>query len=234
MQEIAQIKKLSLWIFFVPLVGINFCLFISVNYSFFENTIFVVDQIGRSGFSIPYFDGSLSISRASRTFPQYLVFKPTMIITGVLLILYWNKTNILVNKFRNSINQNNNFKYFGVVSAVLLIIHSIFLGIEIDIKFVKLFKRLVLLGFIICELIAQGFLVKNFYAIKSLIKGFYNPKILTLKIILVSLLILIAIVVSPILSNNDYVHLKHGLEWNYFIGIILFYFLTSLFWRRTT
>ena len=77
MKEITQIRKLSLWIFFLPLIAINLCLFISVNFHFFEETIFQVDQIGRSRFTIPYFDGSVSISRASRTFPQFLIFKPS-------------------------------------------------------------------------------------------------------------------------------------------------------------
>ena len=63
MKEIAQIRKLSLWIFFLPLIAINLCLFISQNPEFLEGTIFTVDMIGRSGFSIPYLDGSLSISR---------------------------------------------------------------------------------------------------------------------------------------------------------------------------
>ena len=53
MNEIAQIKKLSLWIFFTPLIAINLCLFISQNPQLLENTFFTVDQIGRSGFSIP-------------------------------------------------------------------------------------------------------------------------------------------------------------------------------------
>ena len=78
MPQITQIRKLSIWIFFVPLLAINFCLFISQNPGFLENTFFKVDMIGRSGFSIPYLDGSLSISRASRTFPQYLIFKPSI------------------------------------------------------------------------------------------------------------------------------------------------------------
>ena len=90
MNEITQIRKLSLWIFFIPLVAINLCLFISQNYEFLEGTIFTVDQLGRSAFSIPYLDGSLSISRASRTFPQYLIFKPIMIITAILLYYYWH------------------------------------------------------------------------------------------------------------------------------------------------
>ena len=64
MNEITQIRKLSLWIFFIPLLAINICLLISQNPEFLNNTFFAVDQIGRSGYSIPYLDGSLSISRA--------------------------------------------------------------------------------------------------------------------------------------------------------------------------
>ena len=94
MKEITQIRKLSLWIFFIPLVAINLCLIISQNYQYLENTIFTVDMIGRSYFSIPYIDGSLSISRASRTYPQYLIFKPSMIVTAVLLFYYYKKENV--------------------------------------------------------------------------------------------------------------------------------------------
>ena len=148
MYEIAQIRKLSLWIFFTPLVAINLCLIISQNPEFFENTIFVVDQIGRSGFSIPYLDGSLSISRASRTFPQYLIFKPSMILTALLLYFYWQNNNDLVNKL-NSTSLNFKFKTFGVLSAIFLAIHSIFLGIKFDIQLYKLFRRIILLLFII-------------------------------------------------------------------------------------
>ena len=41
MNEIAQIRRLSLWIFFIPFVAINFCLFISTYHHLFENTFFV-------------------------------------------------------------------------------------------------------------------------------------------------------------------------------------------------
>ena len=126
MTEITQIRKLSLWIFFIPLLAINLCLYISQNPEFLENTIFAVDQIGRSAFSIPYLDGSLSISRASRTFPQYLIFKPAMIITAILLYFYWNNNNKLVNNLYSS-NKNFKFKTFGILSAIFLAIHSVFL-----------------------------------------------------------------------------------------------------------
>ena len=233
MNEIAQIRKLSLWIFFTPLLAINLCLFISQNYEILENTFLSVDMLGRSGFSIPYLDGSLSISRASRTFPQYLIFKPAMIFTAVILYYYWSNNNNLVNKF-NSSNINYKFKTFGILSAVFLAIHSIFLGIKFDIQIYKLMRRVVLLLFIIFELIAQGILVYHFFKLKEKISDLINKKILILKALLVLILTVVAILSLPILLDKGNTHFKHALEWNYFVGVILFYFFTRLFWRRTT
>ena len=233
MNEITQIRKLSIWIFFIPLLAINFCLFVSQNYEIFEETIFAVDQLGRSAFSIPYLDGSLSISRASRTFPQYLIFKPAMIITALTLYFYWKNNNDLVNKFKST-NINYKFKTFGILSAIFLAIHSIFLGIKFDIQLYKLMRRVVLLLFIIFELIAQGILVYHFFKVKEKIANLINKKILFLKALLVSVLIIVAILSLPILLNKGNTHFKHALEWNYFVGVILFYLFTRFFWRRTT
>ena len=233
MKQIAQIRRLSLWIFFIPLAAINLCLFISQNPEFLENTIFTVDQLGRSAFSIPYLDGSLSISRASRTFPQYLIFKPSMILTAILLYYYWKNNNNLVN-YMYSKNVNFKFKTFGILSAIFLAIHSIFLGIKFDLQIYKLFRRLVLLLFIIFEIIAQGFLVYHFYKLKKNLSEFINKKILLLKVILVSTLALVAILSLPILVTKGNTHFKHALEWNYFVGVILFYLLSRFFWKRTT
>jgi hypothetical protein len=233
MREITQIRRLSLWIFLIPLVGINMCLLISQNYHFLENTIFVVDQIGRSGFSIPYFDGSLSISRASRTFPQYLIFKPAMILTAILLYYYWVNNNKLINSL-NSTDINHKFKTFGIMSAIFLVIHSILLGVEFDIKVFKLLRRVVLLTFIVFEIIAQGILVYNFFKIKKKLDRFINKKFLFFKIVLVSILSIVAILSLPILIDKDNTHFKHALEWNYFVGVILFYLFSRFFWKRTT
>ena len=234
MREITQIRKLSLWIFFLPLIAINLCLFISVNPGLLEGTIFTVDQIGRSGFSIPYLDGSLSISRASRTFPQYLIFKPSMIITGILLFYYWNNNNNLICKIRNTENFKYKFRIFGILSAIFLIIHSIFLGVKFDIQIYKLFRRVVLLLFIIFELIAQGVLVYYLFNIKSKISDITNKKILVIKMILVSILVIVAFASLPILVTKGNTHFKHALEWNYFVGVILFYLFTRFLWKRTT
>ena len=233
MNEIAQIRKLSLWIFFIPLLAINICLLISQNPEFLNNTFFAVDQIGRSGYSIPYIDGSLSISRASRTFPQYLIFKPSMIITAILLYYYWSNNNNLVNNLYST-KINYRFKTFGILSAVFLAIHSVFLGIKFDIQVYKLMRRVVLLLFIIFEIIAQGILVYHFFKLREKLSKFINKKYLILKAILVTVLTSVAILSLPILINKGNTHFKHALEWNYFVGVILFYLLTRFLWKRTT
>jgi len=233
MNNIAQIRKLSLWIFFIPFLAINLCLVISQNPELLENTLFTVDHIGRSGFSIPYLDGSLSISRASRTFPQYLIFKPAMIATAIILYYYWLSNNNLVNKLKLT-NINYKFKTFGILSAIFLAIHSIFLGIKFDIQIYKLMRRVILLLFIIFEIIAQGMLVYHFFNLKEKLSELINKKILYIKAVLVSVLAVVAILSLPLLITKGNTHFKHALEWNYFVGVILFYLLTRLFWKRTT
>ena len=233
MNEITQIRKLSLWIFLVPLFGINLCLIIAQNPQLLENTIFEVDQIGISGFSIPYFDGGLSISRAARTYPQFLVFKPAMWLTAFLLYFYWTKNNQIVNLL-NATNINYRFRIFGILSAILLAIHSLFLGIKFEIEVYKLFRRVVLLLFIIFEIIAQGILVYHLFKLKHKIVNSINKNILRLKLFLVAILAIIGILSLPILLTSGNTQFKHALEWNYFVGVISFYILSKLFWKRTT
>ena len=228
----AQVKKLSLWIFIIPFVAVNLCLFIAVNYQIFDNTFLSVDQIGRSGPTFPYFDGGVSISRTARTYPTYLIFKPGMILTSILLIVYWIRTNKIINLYQGSEKKDNLFKTLGIVSAVFLILHALFLGIKFDYDVYKLFRRIILLSFIIFEIAAQSLLVYKFFKLKSLIQENINSYVLMLKIILVTILIVVALISVPTIVSSGNTHFKHALEWNYFFGVIFFYFLTFLFWKK--
>ena len=231
MDQISRIRKISIWIFFLPVIVLNVCLFISVNYLIFENTFFAVDQIGRSGFTIPYIDGGVSISRTARTYPAYLIFKPGMIITAFLLIKYWIANNTMAQKINNT-EKNYRFLIFGVGSAIFLIAHSIFLGVKFDYDLYKLFRRFILVAFIVFEIVAQALLVITLFKIKDKISEIINKKVLTLKIVLVSILAITALASLPILTSSGNTHYKHALEWNYFIGVVLFYLLTFLFWKK--
>ena len=232
MNETKKIRKISICIFLIPLITLNLCLFVATNYHLFEDTIFVVDQLGRSGFTIPYFDGSVSISRTARTYPAYLIFKPAMLITAILLINYWIINNRIAQKISGTYNKNYLFLFFGYTSAIFLIAHTIFLGIKFDYDLYKFFRRFVLIGFILFEIIAQTLLVFFLFKRKNKIQKLVNKNILFLKIALVFILSIIAIGSIPILINSGNTQFKHALEWNYFMGVVTFYFLTFLFWKK--
>ena len=156
-----------------------------------------------------------------------------MWVTAILLYFYWSNNNKLINKYKFT-DINYKFKLFGILSAIFLAIHSLFLGVKFDFQIYKIFRRLVLLLFIIFEIIAQGILVYHFYKLKEKFLNLVNQKILKLKIFLVSILALVGILSLPVLLKSGNTHFKHALEWNYFVGVILFYLLSRFFWKRTT
>ena len=156
-----------------------------------------------------------------------------MFLTAFFLFFYWKNNNNLINNLRfTSINYK--FKTFGILSAVFLVIHSILLGVKFDFQIYKLLRRVVLLAFIIFEIIAQGILVYHLYSLKEKIEKLINKKILILKIALVAILTLVALFSLPLLISKGNTHFKHALEWNYFVGVILFYLFSRFFWKRTT
>ncbi len=226
MENINKIRKLSIWIFIVPFVALNTCLILITNFHQFFNLEHVILP------TIPYIDGGVSISRTARVFPTYLIFKPSMFITAFFLIQYWRFNFDLMEKISPNLNYKKFFLFFGIGSAIFLVLHSIFLGIKFDNDFYKFFRRVVVLAFIIFEIIAQTILVINFYKIKEQIKKFINGKILNIKIILVSILVVVAFVSIPFLVAEGHTSFKHSLEWNYFMGVISFYLLTFFFWKK--
>ena len=226
MENINKIRKLGIWIFVVPFISLNACLILITNFHQFFDLQDVVLP------TIPYIDGGASISRTARVFPTYLIFKPAMFITAFFLIQYWRFNSDLMEKISTHLNYKKFFLFFGIGSAIFLVLHSIFLGVKFDNDFYKLFRRVLVLAFIIFEVIAQTILVINFYKIKEQIKKFINTRILNIKIILVSILVVVALVTIPFLADEGYKKIKHALEWNYFMGVISFYLLTFFFWKK--
>ncbi len=227
MENIAKAKSISIWIFIIPFVAVNTCLILITQFhGLFPNPAHVIHN------TFPYIDGGASISRTARVFPTYLVFKPLMIFTSFLLIKYWLYNKKIINSFEENHKNIKLFVFFGVSSAIFLILHSIFLGIKFDYDLYKLFRRVILLCFIIFEITAQLYLVITIYSLKEKIFKFISIKVLKTKLILVSLLIVVAVISIPIISMPGNTHLKHALEWDYFLGVIAFYLLTFFMWKK--
>ncbi|MDB0046503.1 hypothetical protein N9F23_02175 [Candidatus Pelagibacter sp.] len=229
MDKIRKIKSISLWIFIIPFIAINSCLILITQFhELFPNQEDIIH------FTIPYIDGGASISRTARPYPSWLIFKPAMFLTSFLLIKYWLYNKEVICYFNKDHKYLKKVIFFGVASAIALTIHSIFLGIKFDNDLYKLFRRVVMLSFIIFEIIAQAYLVAILYSLKDKLADHINPKVLKAKVILVSLLIVVAIICVPIISwpGDQYKFLKHLLEWDYFLGVITFYLLTFLMWKK--
>ena len=234
MDKIVKVKSISIWIFIVPFIALNTCLILITKFhSLFPNPEDVILN------TIPYIDGQASISRTARVFPTYLIFKPAMFFTSYLLIKYWIYSKDIILFFYKDHKNVKRILFFGVGSAILLTLHSIFLGIKFDNDLYKLFRRVIMLSFIIFEISAQAYLVAAFYSFKDKLTNYINLGYLKLKIILVSLLIVVAIISIPIISlpGDNFLgfnlkFFKHALEWNYFIGVITFYLLTFFMWKK--
>ncbi len=236
MEYIKKAKSISIWIFILPFVAVNTCLILVTQFhSLFPNQVDIIHN------TFPYFDGGASISRTARPYPSWLVFKPLMIFTSFLLVRYWMYNREIINFFSKDHKNMKKIFFFGVASAIFLTLHSIFLGIKFDNDLYKLFRRVILLLFIIFEIVAQAYLVSTLYSLKKNISQFLNLNVLKIKIVLVTILIVVATISIPIISlpGDDFMgitlkFLKHGLEWNYFLGVITFYLLTFLMWKKVS
>ena len=234
MVEINKVRSLSIWIFIVPFVAVNTCLILITQFhGLFPNQEDVIN------WTFPYIDGGASISRTARVFPTYLVFKPAMFLTSFLLIKYWFFNRDIILQLNGGHRHIKKIVNFGVASAIALTLHSIFLGVKFDYDLYKLFRRVIMLMFIIFEIVAQVYLVIILYSFKDKLVTYINPNILKMKIVLVSILVVVAVISIPIISlpGNDFMGLnlkffKHALEWDYFIGVISFYLLTFLMWKK--
>jgi hypothetical protein len=246
MTHVSKLKIVSLLIFIIPILSINICLILSQIFEFREfptpGNYFGDFKIYDAGdalrdkqgkeWAIPYIDGSASISRIGRVFPNYIIFKPALIITGILIIYYW----VLIKKIfvKNHINQvilNKIYKY-GFLAAACLIIHSIFLGIKIDNDFYKLFIRLNLFFTLVFAITSKIYFVSNLNKInKNYLKNL-NKSVIKTKLFIISFITILAIAIIPMLPFINIKNLKYIIEWNYYILIFSFYLSTFFLFKK--
>ena len=227
MEQVYKTKSISIWIFIIPFLSINTCLVLITQFhDLYTDRADIINSV------FPYLDGGASISRTARPFPNWLIFKLSMFLTSFFLIKYWLYNKNIINFFQKDHKNINKIVFFGIASAIALTLHAIFLGIKFDNDFYKLFRRIILLSFVIFEIVAQAYLIITFYSFKDKLSNYINSIYLKAKLILVSILIVVAIISLPLVSLPGNKFLKHALEWNYFLGVIFFYFLTFLMWKK--
>jgi len=203
-----------------------------------EELFLKIRGYNKSGFAKirnPYFYGDVSISRTARYFPANLIFKPFVILSSFFLLIYW-LNNLRFFKWlkenRNLQHISKSFFYFGLLSCLFLILHSIFLGIEFESKFYKLFRKSVIILFILFEVLAQIYLTINIVKLSKQLKDYIRPIVLKIKIGFVFIVAISTIISFYVLIfENPTTNFKHMLEWNYFSFLLIYYILSNRLWK---
>ena len=187
--------------------------------------------LGTSDTVNPFLYGEVSISNIVKRFPINYFFKPFMYFGVILMVLYWFNYN---QSFKIiTIKKNNIFYYLGIGSALCLFIHVYFLGSTSNNEILKDIRRVVLMLFILLEVLAQIFLVSALYKNKDYFYKYINSFVMKIKIIFVSIISIATVLIIAVLMTFDAERYIHNIiEWNYFIILLLFYYLSSLLWKK--
>ncbi len=205
--------------------------------SFFENIFNLVNNkdtnLGTSITINPFFKGETSISNIVKRFPVNFMFKPILFLTVIIMMFYWIYYNSIIKNLSNY-KKNYYFSIFGILSATFLFFHVLFLGWTFENEFLSKFRRTFIVFFIFFEILAQAFLLKKILFIRERFIRYFNPIIIFLKLIFViiicssSILLIYILTFYELSSKWDYIF-----EWNYFLILLIFYFLSFLMWRKT-
>jgi hypothetical protein len=180
----------------------------------------------------PFIYGETSISNIAKRFPINLIFKSFLYFGAAFMIFYW----IYYNKIFNILNNKKKFNFFflfGILSAIFLLLHVIFLGWKFESDVLTKLRRTYVVFFIFFELLAQSFLIRKLFIIKNSIKNYVNYRFIYLKLYFVlaicfsTFIIIFFLIFYDLTSKIDYI-----LEWNYFVVLLIFYLLSFLMWKK--
>ena len=180
----------------------------------------------------PFIYGETSISNIVKRFPINYFFKPILYISVVFMISYWIYYNRV---FKDFIKSSENFYFFkfGILSAIFLLLHVFFLGWTFESELLTKLRRTLIIFFILFEVLAQAFLIKKIFFIKDKMKDYIYSMVVYLKflfvvtICLTTFSILMILMIFDLSPKVDYI-----LEWNYFLVLLFFYFLSFLMWKK--
>ena len=189
-------------------------------------------SLGTSSTVNPFFYGETSISNIVKRFPLSFFFKPLLYLSVMFMLFYWIYYNKII-KNLTDLSKNYYFFYFGILSAIFLLLHVFFLGWSFENEFLSKLRRTFVVFFILFEVLAQAFLIKKILLIKNKISDYLNSIIVYSKLLFVlmicftTVLILLILIFYNLSPEVDYI-----LEWNYFLILLFFYLLSFLMWKN--
>ena len=189
--------------------------------------------LGISESVFPFIDGKSSISNIVRRYPFVLIFKPLMFITSIIMIFYWINYYSLLKKILPFKKGTNSFTLFGILSAIFLFLHILFLGIENQSDLIRTTRKIIITSFILFEVLAEFYLAKKLFNSQNILGKYMYKKIILAKMIFVRIIIFVTFIVLLLLILKDMgSEFKNIAEWNYFTLLLIFYFLSAIAWKK--
>jgi hypothetical protein len=218
------------------------CIKNSILYKFYElipvaGDIFVNTKrksvLGISESVFPFIDGKTSISNIVRRYPFNIIFKPLMFITSIIMIFYWINYYSLLKKILPFRKTTNSFALFGILSAIFLFLHVLFLGIDNQTDLIRQFRRIIIVSFIMFEVLAEFYLAKKLYNCLNILEQYMYKKIILAKIIFVSIIVSATFIILLLIAIKDMSsNFNNIVEWNYFTLLLVFYLLSAIAWKK--
>ena len=190
-------------------------------------------SFGTSGRVNPLIYGETSISNIVKRYPVKFVFKPLIFLSVFLMIMYWFFYNKVLNNIFQ-VKRTNIFLIFGVLSAIFLFLHVYFLGQKYEAEILNKIRRSYIVFFILFEILAQAYLLKIIWAKRDDLKNYFYRGILISKLSFVIFVVASSLTILTILTFiNLSAKVDYILEWNYFLILLIYYFLSFLIWKKT-
>lgn len=215
------LQRISLGLFIIPSVTIFLCLGMATYLNILE-------------ICNPFISGCYSVSRVGRSYPAILIFKPMMVITIVLMIVYFFEHYRIFKKFLINKIYLNLILLSGLISSFALFIYIIFLGIEGS-EIWRFMRRGGIFIYIISLIISQFLIVLSYLKIKNDYKVIISSKIININFYFIFLLIIfgiILILLIDIFSLTAPWYIKNIIQWNYFLLMNLFFLNTYFVWKK--
>ena len=181
----------------------------------------------------PFFYGETSISNIAKRYPLYLIFKPFLFVTSILMVFYWVYTKKVIHLIEKN-KKKQSYYIFGILSGICLFLHVLFLGVEIQYDILHKIKKSLIVFFIFFELLAQFFLIKKLLVIKIILNTFIKNAVLQIKkylvlfVISLTMLIMLLLIIFDISKEVNFI-----IEWNYFVILSFYYLLTFYLWNKS-
>lgn len=188
---------------------------------------------GHVDWCFPYIDSCTSISATGRKFPEYFVFKLTMIPSALLMILYWRLNHQWLRWMQVPDSRKlNSIPWMGLVAGVFLIIYVIALGHKGDsfqlmrrtgvtLHFALTYLSALFLTLHLRELNAQGVLPVSGWVLRGMWW--------------ICLSVLMIGIAHDLLKGifDNYEDWEDAVEWNVALLLNLHYLLVWVAWRQT-